>query len=980
MLRVYLSAQTDLLATSLVQVLPAIAPADPLQLQSVAVGNPDSGRWLKHYLAQHQLICAALDTPLLSRAIWSLGNRAAGLPDSPDPLDENRLAWGLFEHLPSWLDTDLPELDQAYQVRLNELQDPEGARWMLARELAGLYDRYLVYRPDWILEWQAGGESSWQGRLWQRLQGALGQPEHRAERWKTALTALTDYQASTPLVVFNPGPVPRPLLEQVAAFAQNNDVIWFQFSPSTEYFGDLETPRQSSRSDRLAELPFVGSMVPAVKSQIDFLSEHGQVTALDREPTHENSLTQLQRSITELSALAPVVCDDSLEITHAPGPIREVEELKEWLVPKLESPALNPRDVLILTPDVERFAPLVRAVFEDPDTGYLPVAVLDRTQGDADPAMAALLGLLNLIDHLERDATLDWLALPPVMTRYGLSEEDLGVLREWAHAGGWIRGLDAQTPSGGPQIHHFQGMLDRLLLSWVLDQPKPGYAIDRPLQSAQSESLNKLCLIYQDISRLARESKTARSLTEWWQLLSPMVTPWVEPESALAEFIADWQALTYQGDLSLATLKRFAQESAQKNAQNARFAAGRINLCTPLPARGLPFKLVCLIGFESGAFPRAPGRSDLDLMITHPRPGDRQPNQEDRALFLEALMNAQDGLYLSWTGTDPKDGTEVPPCVPVGLLMQHLGIQELPPSQPINSASRSLFQRSRVIDARRLVRATPQRPVMHPMTELPGSAEALRHALTEPFEYYLQQMLDIRLESLEQDSDLTPLGLSHERQALWLSIAAQSDSQIRWQDTPMAAEGAGGELTGSGVDNRLAVLRGWRMQRDSQPYIELPLGPYRLPVRSPINATSITLGSGARPSNKAVTRALLSHLALCSNGHSVTSLAIGTEESLEFASLAADEALGYFQQWIEQFWHNQTSPPEVSLGWIRARTGRGGQATKSSLGKERPMAFAERFGVSKSTDVDHINNTLDRFGPSPKPQATQDAEDYLGTA
>ena len=978
MLKVYLSPQAHLLAQALLPVLHVTAPADPLQLQAITVGNPDSGRWLKQYLAQHLPICAGIETPLLSRAIWSLGNQAAGLPETPDPLGESELSWALFKHLPSWLETDLPELDHAYQSRLDTLNDAEAALWLLARELGGLFDRYLVYRPDWILEWQSPGEHHWQGQLWGRLYQALGQPDHRAARWAMVTQALADFHSETPLVVFNPGPVPRPMLEQIAAFAQHNTVVWFQFSPSTDYFGDLQTPRQASRQNQLAELPFVGSMVSGLKAQLDFLSEHGEIAPLEIPSTPETALQQLQHSITQLTLPEPIKPDASLTLACAPGAVREVEELKEWLVPRLEQADLNPRDVLVLTPDVERYGPLMKAIFEEGETGFIPVAVLDRTQGDADPAMAALLGLLSLLDDVGCDATLDWLSLEPVAAHYQLAPSDLDQIREWALQGGWIRGLDPDTPNHSPQRHHFQGMLDRLMFSWVMEQHPPGWAIDTPLKTSQSDTLNKLCRVFQDLADLAAQLDQDATPAQWWQRLTPIAAGWLAPDNALAQWVEDTQSLDFDQPISLSVLRSYARESAQRNAQNARFAAGRLNLCTPLPARGLPFKIICLLGFEAGAFPRPARRSDLDLIAQHPRAGDRQVNQEDRALFLESLLNAQQAIYLSFSGIEPSDGSEVPPCVPLGLLLQHLQC-EIPTPAPINTASVQMRQRHRLIDARRQHRSAPKPAQYPPLDTLPISPDALRQAITEPFQYYLEHTLDTRLRALEPRDDLMPMGISEERVGLWVSGELHQQRDIRWLDTAMAAAGAGGEISAEHIDDRLRTLKAWQQRLPKPSYLRLDWCGYRASIENAHQGYAITLAAGVKPSPRVASVSLLRHLWLCGQGIEVTSMAVGSEQTLRWDPIIPENARRYFEQWKIQFWQNQQELAQVSLGWFAATKLKKGEPSvvKSNVS---PMAFADRLGATLTSDNDLIMDTLALLGPWPTPIETPDPEVLLGTS
>ena len=87
------------------------------------------------------------------------------------------------------------------------------------------------------------------------------------------------------------------------------------------------------------------------------------------------------------------------------------------------------------------------------------------------------------------------------------------------------------------------------------------------------------------------------------------------------------------------------------------FLTGAVTFCTMVPMRSLPFRLVCLLGLDDGALPRRTPAAGFDLIAKRPRRGDRARRLDDRYLFLETLLSARDGLYLSYVGRDPRDNS-----------------------------------------------------------------------------------------------------------------------------------------------------------------------------------------------------------------------------------------------------------------------------------------------------------------------------------
>jgi exodeoxyribonuclease V gamma subunit len=73
-----------------------------------------------------------------------------------------------------------------------------------------------------------------------------------------------------------------------------------------------------------------------------------------------------------------------------------------------------------------------------------------------------------------------------------------------------------------------------------------------------------------------------------------------------------------------------------------RFFAGAVTFATLMPMRAIPFRHVCLLGLNDGDYPRTRVPMDFDLMGRDYRPGDRSRREDDRYLFLEALLSARE--------------------------------------------------------------------------------------------------------------------------------------------------------------------------------------------------------------------------------------------------------------------------------------------------------------------------------------------------
>jgi exodeoxyribonuclease V gamma subunit len=101
----------------------------------------------------------------------------------------------------------------------------------------------------------------------------------------------------------------------------------------------------------------------------------------------------------------------------------------------------------------------------------------------------------------------------------------------------------------------------------------------------------------------------------------------------------------------------------------ANFRTGHLTVCTLVPMRSVPHRVVCLLGLDDGLFPRRLPRDGDDLLLEAPRLGERDPRSEDRQLLLDAVMACTERLIITYTGHDERTNAPRPPAVPVGELL-----------------------------------------------------------------------------------------------------------------------------------------------------------------------------------------------------------------------------------------------------------------------------------------------------------------------
>lgn len=382
----------------------------------------------------------------------------------------------------------------------------------------------------------------------------------------------------------------------------------------------------------------------------------------------------------------------SLQICHSAQ--REVEVLQDHLLAMMEADAtLKPRDIIVMVADIDRYAPFIQAVFANaPADRYLPFAISDRKASQAHPAIFAFLHLLGLPDS--RFAAEDILALldvPALASRFSVDESGLRLLRRWVDESGVRWGLDNDSaqalalPVTGQHTWRFG--LERMLLGYAMESQHGDWQGILPYDESSGlagELAGYLAELLMRLSQWRTRLSESRPLVEWLPLCRELIGDFflgdAEAQAALLLVEEQWQQLIecgldalYQEAIPVSLLRDGLRSRLDQQRISQRFLAGPVNFCTLMPMRSIPFRVVCLLGMNDGVYPRTLPAAGFDLMQQQVRKGDRSRRDDDRYLFLEALLSAQDRLYISYIGRAIQDNTERHPSVLVSELLEYIG-------------------------------------------------------------------------------------------------------------------------------------------------------------------------------------------------------------------------------------------------------------------------------------------------------------------
>jgi exodeoxyribonuclease V gamma subunit len=862
-------------------------------------------------------IAASVNVELPGRFLWDAYRAVLGRDAVPpeSPFDKSRLVWRLMRLLPALAREPVFEPLAAFLGDGNDARKCHQLAERLADLYDGYQVYRADWLDDWaagldVMRDARGGQSAmaevdrWQAALWRRLLEDVGPADAHSHRaavharfLDAAATARERPRAlARRIVVFGMSSLPRQTLEALSALSRWSQIVLVVLNPCRHYWADIVDDRELLRAERRRQAakpgvppmpdegdlhlyanPLLAAWGKQGRDYIRMLDEFDhpetyrkRFTAWDEridffeEPPASTLLARVQTAILDLEPLpvtpAEITADDDSIAFHvAHGPQREVEILHDQLLARFEASSragapILPRDVIVMVPDIDTYAPHIDAVFgrvSRDDPRYVPYSIADRASRGTVPMVMALDMLMGMTEsRFGAGDMADLLDVPALRQRFGLGDDDLPLLHRWADGAGIRWGLDAEQRAslGLPALEQNTWLFGvrRMLLGYAVGQGEAWGDIEPygEVGGLDAQLVGPLADLLERLGAHWRAMAIPAPAEVWGERLRALMRDFfnaTDPddrmrEQRLLDALDTWERACTDARFDVPVPVDVVREAwlgqMDDGGLSKRFLAGAVSFGTLMPMRAIPFRLVCLLGMNDGDYPRARPPMDFDLMARPGawRPGDRSRREDDRYLFLEALLSARDALHIGWVGRSARDNAERAPSVLVGQLRDYLAaawrdagegglLHRLTVEHPLQPFSPAYF---RAGDSRLFTYANEWRHVHDGgmetagdvlpawSTDRPIGLATLRRFLRHPVREFFQARLGVRFEMPDVASEaLEPFAL---------------DGLDRFSMTDAVLRAALREDRASGLAIAEAAAR---LQRSGK----LPMGGFAAPVR-----------------------------------------------------------------------------------------------------------------------------------------------------
>lgn len=677
---------------------------DPFGIDVVVTPHPHLRRWLTNELAQRlgrpgEGICAGVSFVTPGRLLHDLG----------DPVrfwQPRQLAWRLLQ-----VSADHPD-----EARLDQLRRHlAGSRnpYRVAHRLAANFHRYLHWRPELVAGWLAGRDTdehgadlsfdAWQPVLW-RLAAADADPLAATAGF---LQRLRDEPAALPLPpelsFVQPDPLSPWWLDLLEAIAAHRQV---HVSLVDDLTHGAPAPGPAARLTAFGRQAQSGLLARATVAPV----------TSSRQPA-TTTLSWLQRALAGGVPPSAPPPDGSVQVHGGHGLERQVEILRDTLTALLAAdPTLEPRHIIVGCPNLAAAAPLIQAAFRLPPgvPGRHPandfrVQIADRSSADVNPLVGALVHALQLVtSRAEAAEVIDFCARPVVAARFGFDGDSLERLAHLAGAAGVRWGLSPRHRErfdlGAVAQNTWWSGLQRMLLGTALsenDLPMVGTVL--PLDDVDDGDLTLLGGVAELLSRLlklATEYAEPATLADWVVRLQWAVDAFTQVSGndvwqrtdALGSIAQLGERGAGSTTVTLAEITDLVSDEFERGQARSTYGNGSLTVCSLRSLRGVPYRVVCLLGLDDGVFPHGPGRDGDDLMQRELRAGEPDPPAEDRQALSDAIMAARQSLVMVHQARSAQSNELIPPPTALADLLDLLGQAGVQQRQhPLQPFSPTLF-------------------------------------------------------------------------------------------------------------------------------------------------------------------------------------------------------------------------------------------------------------------------------------------------
>ncbi|WP_343377646.1 exodeoxyribonuclease V subunit gamma [Buchnera aphidicola (Formosaphis micheliae)] len=726
MFLIYQSHRFDVLIRQACKIMKDSPLTDPFKKEIFLVKNKETIKWIKILIADKLKISANIEFIDIHNFINKLLLNIIPQNTSPIIYHQSKMIWKIMTII---------EKEKTKNLIINK-NNSLLKKFQFASYIADLFDQYLIYRPDWIYNWEIDKNNLiyntneiWQKKLWKKLITS-NKKNHKkfnfSHHYNFILQKIEEINFTYSLIsnrffVCDISYIPISYIQILYSLSKKYKTYLLMTTPYTNYKFFKKNSIQPTKNkfnkyskklfydiyEQFHKLQQLHTINPILLScgiwGYEYISmlltKENKYINCDTPIKNDNLLQTIQKNIlknknvpNEKKILSSK--DQSISIHICNNIQREVEILHNNLLHTLNNDTtIFPKDIIIKSFKLNTYIPFINNVFNSHTADhYIPFVIFNELSDIDNEILFIFSKLLNLEkNRFSNKEIFIFLQCSLLRNKFDIQAKEVPILFKIIYNSGIRWGLNKKHLNELLLPNNitctWEHGIQKIMLNYATNNKNTNfnkinlYNINNTLYT---ELICKMLKFIETLQKWKKKLSQPKSLKSWLPICNKMINDFFDSDKSNDNVLNDiqqkWTKIinngikcNYKKKISIAIIRiMLLSKKIKKNNNFSKIFSGPVIFSQFNTFLTIPFKVVYILGCNHDQFPKQQIFNQINLMQSHPRVCDPNSQYKNKFLFLETLLSVKKYLYISYIGNSIQNQKKFYPSIILEELTRYI--------------------------------------------------------------------------------------------------------------------------------------------------------------------------------------------------------------------------------------------------------------------------------------------------------------------